>query len=66
MRKSKGKNTLGDVGGLPAAWNEFVRNDFERIVRNLDIYNSGSIDYKVLATYCILLKSPVANDHDID
>lgn len=36
------------------------------MLRNLDVYNSGTIDYKVLATYCILLKSTIAKDEDID
>ena len=35
-------------------------------MRNLDIYNTGSIDYKVLATCCILLKSPVPKDKEIE
>jgi len=62
----KGQKCLGEVGGLPASWNAFCRNDFERLVRNLDIYNTGCIDFKTLATYCILLKTPVATDADID
>lgn len=62
LRKAQNSRTLGDMGGLPKEWSSFTNNDFEKLVRNLDIYNTGSIDYKVLATCCILLKSPVPND----
>jgi len=51
---------------LPKAWNSFGRADFERLVRNLDIYNTGSIEYRVLATCCILLKTPLAKDAYIE
>lgn len=62
LRKAQNSRTLGDLGGLPKEWSSFTRNDFEKLVRNLDIYHTGSIDYKVLATSCILLKSPLPKD----
>jgi hypothetical protein len=31
------------------------RNSFEKLVRNLDYYNLGIVDYRILATSCILL-----------
>lgn len=51
---------------MPKAWNSFGRADFERLVRNLDIHNSGSIEFRALATCCILLKTPLAKDSDIE
>lgn len=51
---------------MPKAWNSFERADFERLVRNLDIHNTGSIEFRVLATCAILLKTPLAKDVDID
>ena len=62
LRKCQNSRTLGGMGGLPKEWGSFTHNDFEKLVRNLDIYNVGSIDYKVLATCCILLKSSVPKD----
>ena len=66
LRKGQNAKTLVDIGGVPKDWSSFTRNDYEKLVRNLDIYNTGSIDYKVLATCCILLKSPVPKDKEID
>lgn len=66
LRKAENSRSLGDIGGLPKEWNTFKRNDFEKIIRNLDIYNVGSIDVKVLATSCILLNSLIPSDADID
>ena len=66
QRKSQKQNALGEVGCLPLAWKSFHRDDYEKMVRNLDTYNSGSICYKTFATYCILLKTPVANDDNIE
>jgi len=59
VRKGQNSRSLGDMGGLPKEWGSFTHNHFEKLVRNLDIHNAGSIDYKELATCCILLKSPV-------
>lgn len=66
LRKAQNSRSLGDMGGLPKEWSGFTHNDFEKLVRNLDIYNSGSINYKVLATCCILLKSPVPKDDQLE
>ena len=66
LRKAQNSRSLGDMGGLPKEWSSFTHNDFEKLVRNLDIYNTGSIDYKVLATCCVLLKSPLPKDDQIE
>lgn len=65
-RKAANSKSLCDVGGLPKEWGTFTRNDFETILRNLDIYNTGSIDHKVLATCCILLKSSLPTDIQLE
>lgn len=59
LRKGSNSKSLSDIGGVPKAWSSYSRNDYEKLVRNLDIYNTGCIDYQVLATCCILLNSPV-------
>ena len=66
LRKGSNSKALGDMGGLPKAWSSFSRNHYEKLVRNLDIYNSGSIDYKSFATCCILLKSKVPTEKEIE
>lgn len=56
-RKSNNSATLCDFGGLPKAWSAFGQKGFEKMVRNLDSWGSGSVDFKLLATCCILLLS---------
>ena len=45
LRKGQNSKTLVDIGGVPKDWSSYNRNDYEKLVRNLDINNSGSIDY---------------------
>lgn len=66
LRKGQNSKALGDMGGLPKDWSSFSRIHYEKLVRNLDIYHSGSIDCKVLAICCILLKSPLPTDNQIE
>jgi len=66
VRKSKNSASLVDIGGLPKSWNGLKQADFERMVRNLDINNSGAINYKFLATCCILLHSTIPTDLQIE
>ena len=65
FRKASNSRSLGDIGGLPKNWSSFNRNDFEKLIRNLDINNTGCIDLKVLATCCILLQSPLPSEDQI-
>lgn len=37
LRKGQNSRTLVDMGGLPKEWNAFSRNNYERLVRNLDV-----------------------------
>jgi hypothetical protein len=66
LRKGSNSKALGDMGGLPKEWSSFSRNHYEKLVRNLDIYSSGTIDYKSLATCCILLKSKIPTDRQVE
>ena len=45
LRKGQNSKSLADIGGVPKDWSSYNRNDYEKLVRNLDINNSGSIDY---------------------
>lgn len=62
MRKSNNAASLGDFGGLPKGWNAFGQKGFEKMVRNLDSWASGSVDYKLLATTAILLLSELPGE----
>jgi hypothetical protein len=66
MRKSNNSSSLGDFGGLPKAWNTFGQKGFEKMVRNLDSWASGSVDYKLLATCSILLLSALPTQAQVD
>lgn len=66
LRKGQNSKSLVDIGGVPKDWSSYTRNDYEKLVRNLDINNAGCIDYQVIATCCILLKSKVPTDAEIE
>lgn len=36
------------------------------MIRNLDKYNTGVVNWKVLATFIILLKTPIATEKNIE
>ena len=42
---------------MPKDWSNYAQKDFEKMVRNLDVFNEGSIDYRALATCLMLLQS---------
>jgi len=44
----------------------YTRDDFENVVRNFDISNKGSTDFRVFATCCVLLRSPLPAAEDLD
>mmetsp|Transcript_6307 Transcript_6307/g.10256 ORF Transcript_6307/g.10256 Transcript_6307/m.10256 type:complete len:178 (+) Transcript_6307:1295-1828(+) len=66
VRKSQNSKFLGDNGGLPKDWSNFSQTHFEKMVRNLDIDHIGCINYKVLATCCILLQSQLPDLTELD
>lgn len=57
---------MGDESGLPEQWRSFTEYDFQTIVRNLDKYNHGMINWKLLATYICLLMTPIPTDKEGD
>lgn len=57
IRKTSNSKSLGDDGGLPPQFAGFNQSDYERMVSNLDVDNSGSIDFRTLAVSMILLQS---------
>lgn len=58
-RRTNHSKSLADQGGLPEAWSSLCQMSYERMVRNLDSTNSGSVDHKLLGLCCILLLSPL-------
>ena len=62
----KQNNSFFRTGALPKAWLNFGQMGYEKMVRNLDCKNTGSIDFKLLATCCILLKSSLPTDKEVD
>ena len=62
LRKSNNSASLCDLGGLPKAWGEFGQKGFEKMVRNLDAWGTGSVDYKLVAICCILLLSEIPSE----
>ena len=66
IRKLENSKTLGDEGSLPEEWQSLTEYDFQTIVRNLDKYSTGYVHWKTLATFIILLKSPIATDKNIE
>jgi hypothetical protein len=51
---------------LPEEWKGFTEYSFWTLVRNLDKYNSGYVNWKTLATYLCLLESQLPTDKEID
>jgi len=66
VRKVKNSSSFCDVGGLPKSWSQLTQTDFERMIRNLDPSNSGSINYKQFGTICILLQSGLPTSEDME
>jgi hypothetical protein len=65
VRKLETSKTLGDEGSLPEGWRGFNEYQFQTMIRSLDKYMHGHIEWKNLATYLILLNSPIASDKHI-
>ena len=59
VRKLQNSKSFKDDNGVPEAWNEFDLSTFQLIVQNLDKHNTGAINWRHLATYLCLLKSPI-------
>lgn len=66
LRKLENSQTFSDEGSLPEEWrgiNEYV---LQQMTRNLDKFQQGHIDWRVLATYIVLLKSAIPVDKQIE
>lgn len=66
IRKLENSKSLWDNGSLPEEWWNLREYDFQNIVRNLDRTNHGSIDWRQLGTFLILLRSPLPTDQDLE
>lgn len=66
VRKLQNSQSLGDEGSLPDEWRNYTEYDFQNMIRNLDKYNFGYIDWKFLATFIILLRSPIPTDKQLE
>ncbi len=64
-RKLQNSRSYKDDNSLPEEWDSFDISTFHKIVQNLDKKNTGSIDWKQLATYLCLLQSKVPDQDQI-
>ena len=66
LRKLEISKALWDDGCLPQEWWSLGEYDFQNMVRNLDRAGSGSVNWKQLATFIILLKSPLPSEEELE
>lgn len=66
MRKLENSKTLWDDGSLPEDWWTLKEYDFQNMVRNLDRSGLGVVNWRQLATFIILLRSPLPTDQEIE
>lgn len=66
FRKLENSKSLWDDGSLPEDWWTLKEYDFQNMVRNLDKAGAGVVNWRQLATYIILLRSPLPTDQDIE
>ena len=65
-RKLQASRFLADEGSLCDAWQQLTEYDLQGMVRSLDKYNQGQVDWRALATILILLRSEVPTDKQLD
>ena len=46
VRKLENSKNLGDEGSLPEDWRQYTEYDIQSMVRSLDKYNHGQIDWR--------------------
>lgn len=63
MKKVNNSTKIGDGSSVPDEWKQFGMEDFQKITKNLDKYNTGKINWKILMTYICLLNSPIVDDN---
>jgi len=66
LRKLENSKSLWDEGSLPEEWWTLREYDFQNVARNLDRAGQGALDWRQLATFLILLKSPLPSDQEIE
>ncbi|CDW76374.1 sperm flagellar protein 2 [Stylonychia lemnae] len=66
VRKLENSKNLGDEGSLPVEWTNYTEYDIQNMARNLDKQCTGSIDWRQIATYIILLKSSIPTDKHLE
>jgi len=66
MRKLENSKTLSDDGSLPEEWWNLREYDLQNLVRNLDRSGSGVVSWRQLATFIVLLRSPLPSDKDFE
>jgi len=66
LRKLEISKALWDDGCLPEEWWGMGEYDFQNMVRNLDRTGTGSVNWKQLATFIILLKSPLPSEDELE
>lgn len=65
---SKFRNSVcfgGNSSALPHSWNNYGQAEINQIMRNIDSKNTGYVNWRVLITYMILLKSTVPSAKEI-
>jgi len=61
VKKVRNSKSLGDLGGMPGDWANYTQDNFELMIRNLDLHNEGQVDYRVLALCFIFLQTELPN-----
>ena len=65
VRKLETSRAFADLGGLPKVWDGLTRADFEKMVRNLDPSSEGSVDFRMLCTCFVLLRSSFPSKDEV-
>ena len=50
------------LGGVCQEWKDYKEHEFQTMIRNLDRYSSGWVNWRIFASYIILLDSTIIND----
>lgn len=67
VRKLENAKSFGDDQSLPEDWkHNFTEFNFQTLARNLDKYNHGAINFKLLATCLCLLASPIPTEKEAE
>lgn len=66
LRKLENSKTLQDDGSLPEQWWSLTAYDFQTLIRNLDRTGLGTVNWKQLATFIILLKTALPSEADLE